>query len=57
MRTKFDSFFPLNPNGHAISKIQKKLEPIWRLRSNFQKNRKIALIGFGGISSPHIEGS
>ena len=26
MRTKIDSFFPLKPDGHAIFKLQKKLD-------------------------------
>ena len=56
MRTKFDSFFPLNPNGHAISKIQKKLEPIWRLRSNFQKIEKAHLLGLAGLGPCMLTG-
>ena len=47
MRTKFDPYFPLNPDGHASSNI-KRLEPVETI-SGFQKSRKIALIGFGGI--------
>ena len=47
MCIKIDSFFPLRPDGHASSNI-KRLEPVETI-SSFQKIRKIALIGFGGI--------
>jgi hypothetical protein len=47
MCTRFDPYFPLNPNGHANSNI-KRLEPV-EIISGFQKNRKIALIVLGWI--------
>jgi len=55
MQTKSDSLLPLSPNGHAIFKIQKK-EPIWRLRSNFQKIEKSRLLGSVGLGPCMLTG-